>query len=114
MDLRSRHRRDSVFLVDIGDQHALVDQQTEQVHILNAPAAWVWSRLGTETSVPDEFAGEVRAFLVTLEDRQLLASEETDDRVSTTGQLTGAPELLATAPLQVAAGNSDDPFGDDW
>ena len=114
MNLNDRHRKRSVFLVDIGDQHALVDQQSEQVHILNGPGAWVWSRLGTEAKVSDELAGEVAAFLETLDDRELLAGEQADASVSTTGQLTSAPMLLATAPLQVAAGNSDDPFGDDW
>lgn len=114
MDLRNRHRRSTVFLVDIGDQHALVDQELERVHIVNGPGAWVWSGLGTDTSVPDALAGEVRAFLEALADRQLLADERADESVSTTGQPTGAPKLLATAPLQVAAGNSSDPFGDDW
>ena len=114
MDLNDRHRKGNVFLVDIGDQHALVDQQSEKVHILNGPAAWVWSCLGTDAPVPDALAADVRAFLDALEDRQLLGREQVDEELSTTGQPTGRPQLMATAPLQVAAGNSDDPFGDDW
>ncbi len=114
MNLRHRHRRSHVFLVDIGDQHALVDQELERVHIVNGSGAWVWSRLGSETPVPDVLAGETRVFLETLEACQLLGQGPVGEEVSTTGRPTGAPELLATAPLQVAAGNSDDPFGDDW
>ena len=42
------HRREGVFLVDLGDTYVLVDQEAGAMHSINAAAAQAWSRLGRE------------------------------------------------------------------
>ena len=110
MSIQSHYRRTGAFLVAIDGRFALVDQQLEQVHILNAAAAWVWTRLGTAAKVPAEFRAATAAFLDELERLGLLADAPTTDAVPPAGALGEPPAVLSSVPLQVAANTSADPF----
>jgi hypothetical protein len=101
-------RKPGLFLVEIGDAFAMVDSSGERLVLLNAAGAWLWTRLGSDIDVPDDFAAEL-CQLGVLGDRAL------GDRVEPMGVEGSTPRVLGVAPLQVAANNSLDPFsGTGW
>jgi len=98
------------FLVALDGTHALVDAQSERLLVLNDAAARLWRELN-DGGVP-RTVGEV-AFVEELVQLGLLAAATAavTDLASDDGE---EPRILATAPLQVAAGTSDpNPFSAD-
>lgn len=110
MNMHSTYRRAGAFLVAIDGRFALVDQQLEQVHILNAAGAWVWTRLGTPVAVPAEFRAATAAFVRELERLGLLGDVSGAEAIAPAGALGEPPAVLSSVPLQVAANTSADPF----
>lgn len=106
--LQDAYRRAGVMLVPVDDQFALIDTVGSRVFIVNAAAAWIWTRLGTDCPVSEEVA----QFVKSLDDRSLLQTEKSAE-VQKAGTLEASPLILSQTPLQVAANNSNpmaDPF----
>jgi len=98
------------FLVALDGTHALVDAESERLLVLNHAAARLWRELSdggaprtaAEVAFVDELVqlGVLAAAIAAVSD---LASDDLEE-----------PRILATAPLQVAAGTSDpNPFSAD-
>jgi hypothetical protein len=105
-------RREGVSLVQLGEQYGLVDAIRERIVILNVAGASIWAQLEAAPAL----VAEHKAFVAALRREGLL-----QDRPSSATPLpcipahSGLPEILAVAPLQVAANNSGDPFaGTGW
>ena len=102
------HRRSGVTLVHVGDCYALVDGRRERLWVLNQDGAHVWTRLGTG-EIPDP---QSQDFLSQLAREGLLQEPPNAEGVEPVERSGAPPAILATSPLQVAAGNSIDPFAD--
>ena len=99
-------RADAV-LVDLGERHALIDPQSERIHILNQGAAWIWQHLearietanANDADVLDDFLGFLNA--------EGLIQECARPVGQATVRLPMAPVVHGTEPLEVAANNSN-------
>jgi hypothetical protein len=89
-----------------------IDAVRERVVVLNAAAASVWTRLGAD----DELVARHGAFLTALRRHGMLQNRPAAAIALPRIPLPpgDTPEILATAPLQVAANNSGDPFASSW
>jgi len=102
------HRRSGLTLVHVGDCYALIDGHRERLWVLNKAGAHVWTRLGTRKT-PDS---RHQNFLSQLARQGLLQDQPNTESVEPVEHCGEPPTILATSPLQVAAGNSTDPFAD--
>ena len=108
MKMDHPYRRSGVTLVHVGDCYALVDGRRERLWVLNQDGAHVWTRLGTG-EIPDP---QSQDFLSQLAWEGLLQEPPNAEGVEPVERSGAPPAILATSPLQVAAGNSIDPFAD--
>ena len=90
-------RKGNVFLVEIDDNYALIDQQSRMVHILNRSAAYAWANL--DKADP--------AFLDELSGLGVLVDGPTENQVDLEiPPDPGAPAILSSNRIQVAAGST--------
>jgi hypothetical protein len=120
MNLKEFRRRGDVLSVPVDERSVLIDQQLDRVHVVNRAGAWVWAHLGSATPLSVPFVAAVSVFIAALSSAGLLAEADarhtSDVAAAPDEELTEAPRLLATVPLQVAANNSapsSDPFWED-
>lgn len=107
------NRTGQVFLVELGDRYALVDRGSARVHLINTDAAWVWTRLGTAAEIPEAATTAVTAFLDELAGFGLTGGTGNSGCPAGPAGFGGAPRIIDSTPLQVAANNSPgtgDPF----
>lgn len=111
--LTNVHRRSGIALVPVDDQYALIDTEQRRVIILNAAACWIWTRLGTDATIPADYLDEVTEFVAGLNQRRLLGADKDATIHKLEGCLNDCPRILSQTPLQVAANTSvpgADPF----
>ena len=115
MNLSDFYRKKGTFLTPIDQHYALIDQDRERIIILNETAAWIWSRLGSDTAAPIALRKDAEDFIATLDTYELLAPTSPEsENLEPLGRVNGKPAVLKVAPLQVAAANSTDPFDLGW
>ena len=113
LDLQDWARRDNVTFVPMDEYYSLVDSVGENVLVINASAAWVWSHLSTAEVVPTQHVDAVQALVGELEALGLVVKAGDSTAIEPVGQLNDAPQIVAASKLQVAANNSGaiaDPF----
>ncbi len=109
--LKEHARVHGVVLVELDRDTVLVDGARDRLVILNDSAAWVWTHLDTDATVPPACAPAVAAFVGELEDMGLVVRGTAEHPVEPKGRLETEPRILAVAPLEAAAGISQ---GDPW